>query len=186
MTSYTQKLNAFTPRKTWTIEPTGVRWQDEEKEKKSGFIEWDDIRSVRLRFEPSRAETRRVALHIYTPIQHSITNIHYGGVMNFQLQKDEFERFVSAFHEAIPSETSATFHKGSTMGAWIGNIAITVGILLLLLFLAPLISLTGMPGGTSIFRIVIILIFLPIVFKMLKTNKPETYRPEDWPREMLA
>lgn len=185
MTSYTQKLNAFQPRKTWTVSDKGLEWQDQEKDMKSGVLKWDDIRSVRLRFEPSRAETRRVALHIYTPVQHTITNIHYGGMMDFRLQKREFRQFVEAFHAAIPVGTNITFHSGSTPRAYVGNAVVSLGILIFLLFLAPIMTITGIPGATSIFRIVMILIFLPILAKVLIKNKPSTYTADKLPENML-
>ncbi len=185
-TSYTQKLHAFKAQTKWTVEADGVRWEELEKEEKSGFIRREDIKSVRLRFEPSRAETRRVGLHIYTPMDHIITNINYGGMLDFELQAEPFKAFVSAFHDMFPDDTSTIFHSGSTKAAFIGNVLVTFFTLLLLMFLAPIVSITGIPGGTSIFRIVIILIFLPILFKVLNKNRPKTYRPNQWPREMLT
>jgi len=185
VTSYTQKLNAFNARTKWTVESDGVRWEQLEKEKKSGFIPIEKIKAVRLRYEPSRAETRRVGLHIYAPYDHPITNIDYAGVMDFEVQEDPFREFAIALHEIFPADTKTTFHSGSTMAAFIFNIAITVLILVFLLFLAPLVSVTGIPGATSIFRILMILIFLPILFKMLKKNRPQAYRPDQVPMEML-
>ena len=184
--SYPHRLHAFQPTRVWTIEDGGVRWEVQGEDARSGFIPRDKIRSVRLRFEPSRAERRRVGLHIYTPIDHHITNIDYQGVMNFKHRPDAFKAFVIAFHNLFPEDTKTEFYKGSTMGAYIGNIAITAFIVLLLLFLAPIMSVTGIPGGTSIFRIAVILIFLPVVFKLLKKNKPGTYRPDAPPLDILT
>lgn len=185
MTSYTQKLNAFTPTKTWTVTDSGLSWQDEDKDMKSGLLKWEDIRSVRLRFEPSRAETRRVAMHIYTPVQHTITNIHYAGIMDFNLQKEEFSAFVKAFHVAIPKDTTTTFYSGSTKAGYFGNVLVSVAILLFLLFLAPIMAITGIPGATSIFRIVLILFFFPLLIRFLIRNKPSTYTPGSLPEKML-
>lgn len=184
--TYRHRLNAFKPTILWTVEDGGVGWAEQEEEGgKSGFIPIEKITSVRLRYEPSRAETRRVGLHIYAPYDHHITNIDYEGIMDFEHKPKEFAAFVKAFHALFPPDTKTVFHSGSTMRAYIGNAVITLLILVFLLFLAPLISLTGIPGGTSIFRIVMILIFLPILAKVLIKNKPTTYRPDALPEQML-
>ena len=184
--TYTQKLHAFAPEKTWTIEPDGVRWEDHDEDARTRFIPWNKIKSVRIRFEPSRAETRRIAFRIYTPIEHTITNINFAGLMNFELQEKEFRNFVLAFHEAIPNDTDTVFHKGSTKAAWLGNFAITIAVLMLMMFIAPLVSVTGVPGATSIFRIVMIVIFFPLLIKLLIRNRPETYTRDTVPTELLS
>jgi len=185
VTSYSQKLHAFKPAIRWTLTDEGVAWEELEADKRSGNIPLSKIQKVRLRFEPSRAETRRVGLHIYAPFDHHITNIHYVGVMDFNLQQAEFRDFVLAFHALFGSETRTEFHHGSTWGAYLGNLAITVFLCALLLLLAPIIALTGIPGGTAIIRIGIILIFLPIVFRVLKKNRPRRYQPDSVPMELL-
>ncbi len=76
---YTYRLNAFKPTVTWEVTKSGLVWSDDKGG--AGEIPWESIKSVRLRAEPSRAETRRVVLHIYTPIDHPISNIHYNGPM---------------------------------------------------------------------------------------------------------
>lgn len=188
--TYSQRLHAFKPMKTWTVEPGGLRWADKDKDTNqdaaTGFIGWTDITSVRLRFEPSRAERRRTALHVYTPIDHAITNINYRGPLNFELQQDEFRAFVDAFHAGAAGHANIAFHKGSTMGAYIGNILIIVFTILLLLLVSELVVLTGVPGLTTIVRIGIILLLAPTLIKLIKRNKPATYMPEDWPKDMLA
>ena len=183
--TYTQRLNAFRKPTTWTVDARGLRWQETGEGAQSGFIAIEDITSVRLRFEPSRAERRRTALHVYNPIDHPITNINFRGILDFEHQKTEFFEFADAFHAAFPNDTKTVFHKGSTRGACIGNILLTLGILALLLLIAPIVSVTGAPSATSIFRLVIILIFFPVLIKVIYRNKPGTYRPNAWPKEML-
>lgn len=181
--TYTQRLNAFAPTKTWEVAPQGLIWSDDKGE--IGEITWENIKSVRLRFEPSRAERRRIGLHIYTPIKHTITNIHYKGVMDFVAQKDTFRVFVMEFHKGFPKDTQTVFHKGSTRGAYIGNLLITLLIFAFLFLLAPLLALTGIPGAASIVRIGIILICVPVLLSALVKNKPNIYTPKILPLKML-
>ncbi len=180
---YRQRVNAFNPTTTWEVVDSGLTWSDNKGGK--GQITWDCIQKVRLRMEPSRAETRRVALHIYTPQDHAITNIDYRGPLNFQEQTDEFREFVVAFHEGFARDTHTVFHKGSTKAAYIGNLLITLFIFGFLFFIAPLMSLTGIPSSGSILRIVIILLLIPVLLKMMINNKPATYSLNKIPMGML-
>lgn len=184
--SYEQKLHAFKPKCRWFVEADNLRWETLEGQSRNGTIPFDRIKWVRLRYEPTRPETRRVALHIHTPTKHTITNIHYASILNFKAQKEEFETFLEAFHAAIPSSSSIKFYRGSTWPAFIGVSLLTIVIGALLLFTPPLISVTGVPGETFIFRLVIILIFLPILIRYFIKNRPQTYKPDDWPRDILA
>ncbi len=183
--TYTQRLHAFKKTRSWTVQREGIAWEDQDDVGATGFIPFESITSVRLRFEPTRAERRRIALHIYTPIDYPITNINYHGPLNFELQKEEFMAFVEAFHDLFPRGSKTVFHKGSTMAGFIGNILMTAALFVMLFFAAPLISATGMPSGTSILRLLIILILLPVLAKVILKNKPQTYRPESWPKNML-
>jgi hypothetical protein len=183
LASYTHKPNAFSPKITWEVVATGLKWRDEKG--KSGELLLGKITDVRLRHEPSRAETRRIGLTIHAPYEFAITNIDYKGPMNFKCQPEEFRNFVQAFHQIFAPDTQTLFHKGSTKGAFVFNIVITVLVLIFLLFLAPIISLTGIPGATSIFRIGMILLFLPLLLRSLRKNKPEHYQPDAPPMDML-
>lgn len=180
---YTQRLNAFKPHTTWEVGKNGLAWLDDKGGK--GDIPWGKIKSVRLRYEPSRAETRRVGLLIHTPHPYSITNINYKGPLNFKLQKNEFRNFVLAFHAGFPKDTETVFYKGSTRAAYVGNLLITLLVLAFLFFLAPLLSLTGVPSLGSILRITIIILLIPILINLLVKNKPDTYRPDHIPLDML-
>ena len=180
---YTQRLNALKPTMTWEVAKEGLSWSDDKGG--AGQIPWRKIKSVRLRLEPSRAETQRVALHIHAPYPYTITNIHYKGVMNFKAQKGEFRDFVLAFHKGFTTDSQTVFHKGSTQAAYIGNVVITLLLLAFLFLLAPILSLTGIPGAGSIARILIIIIFIPTLLKLLVKNKPDTYDPNHVPLEML-
>lgn len=180
---YTQRLNAFTPTTRWEVVSHGLVWSDDKGG--AGEIPWEKIQSVRLRYEPSRAEGRRVGLHIYTPMDRPITNIHYKGPMNFHVQNEAFRVFVMAFHKGFPKDTQTIFYKGSTRAAYIGNVLITLAVFAFLFLLAPLLALTGIPSAGSIVRIGIIIISIPVLLSLLVQNKPDTYTPKDLPLEML-
>ncbi len=180
---YTHRLNAFKPTTTWEVAESGLVWSDDKGG--NGNIPWGKIKSVRLRYEPSRAETRRVGLLIHAPYPVSITNIDYKGPLNFKLQKDGFKDFVLAFHAGFPQDSQTVFYKGSTRAAYVGNLLITLLVMVFIFFLAPLLSLTGVPSLSSIVRIAIIILLIPILINLLVKNKPDTYSAPHVPMEML-
>ncbi|HHL42473.1 MAG TPA: hypothetical protein ENJ42_02550 [Hellea balneolensis] len=184
MSAYTQRLNAFKPTITWNVGADGLVWGDDKGG--AGNIPWEKIKSVRLRYEPSRAETRRVAMHIHAPFPYIISNIHFQGPMNFKAQKHEFRDFVLAFHDAFPIGTQTEFHKGSTRAAYVGNVIISLVVLAFLFLLAPLLALTGVPGVTTIVRIGLILVMVPVLLSVLVKNKPDIYDPRHVPLDMLV
>ncbi len=184
MGSYTQRLNALQPTRTWHVNATGLHWSDDRDG--ASQIPWNMVQSVRLRYEPSRAETRRIALHIYTPMDHVITNIHYKGVMDFVAQEEAFRTFVKAFHRHVPKDGSIEFHLGSTPVAFVSNALITLAVLILLFLLAPLLAVTGIPGAGAIFRILLILVFMPTLWRLFRRNRPRPYDPDALPVDMLG
>ena len=185
--TYTQRLNALTPTRTWTVNPDGLSWEDVKDDQLvgRGTVPLDTIRSVSLRFEPSRAERRRVALHLNGIGRHIITNIDYRGLLNFRHQPEDFRAFVAAVHDLFPANSPTTFHAGSTWPSYIGNAVLSVLILLFLLLIAPILSVTGIPAATTIGRIAIIAFFAPTLIRVLIRNRPRNYRPDDWPERML-
>lgn len=183
MITYTQRLNALTRPTTWRVSEKGLFWNEEGG--KSGEIPWSKVRNVRLRFEPTRFETRRVTLHFQAPYPFQISNIEYQGIGNFKPQPDEFRAFVEGFHKFIPRTAGIRFRVGSTWPAYVMNVVITIGVVTLLLALAPIAQATGMPGGIVLTRIVLILIFLPVLFKFLWLNRPRSYDPDHLPQKML-
>ena len=185
LATYTHKPHAFAAETVWNLTSHGLNWRQTDKEQRSGSIAYDNIKMVRIRYEPTRYERKRVGLSIHAERLYHITNIGYGGVLDFVNQSESFNPFVKAFHEGFPTETKTKFYKGSTWAAMIGNLAVTIFVLLLLFFLAPIISVTGIPGGTVIFRIILILFFLPVLFLLIKRNWPKEYSPDTFPEDML-
>lgn len=183
MTEYIQKRHKFDPEYVWSITPQGVMRQSEGSP--DYLIPFSRIQSVRLRQEPTRVQPKRVGFHIYTPQDHVITNEHYIGIYDFEDRTQSFENFLDAFHSAFPKDTDVTFHKGSTQGAFIGNIAIILAVFLLLFAVSPLFAVTGIPGASFIVKILLLIVYLPIALRMIWKNKPQRYDPQHWPRDML-
>ena len=59
---YRQRLHQFTKARTWETNETELCWSEDDGN--SGVIPYSEIRSVRLRFEPTRVEQDRYAMRI--------------------------------------------------------------------------------------------------------------------------
>lgn len=188
LVTYAQRLNALRPTRTWTVRPDGLNWKDVKDGEiiGTGTVPLGTIRTVRLRFEPSRAERKRVALHIDGVGRQTITNIDYRGILDFHHQPDAFRQFVAAVHAIFPDDSPVEFHAGSTWPAYIFNMILTVLILGFLLLIAPILSVTGIPAATTIGRILIILFLAPTLLRVLVKNRPRQYSPDSWPEQMLT
>ncbi len=182
MISYTQKLNHFSKTTKWQLHEKGLIMTED------GGVEWKipfgNITSVRLRFEPSRAETRRYAMRIQAGRELTLTNINYRGFMDFEEQSEDFNAFVYAFHEALRrANPNATYKAGSTLGAFIGNVILNVFVLTLLVGVGIFFITTGMWGIAAV-KAAIILFYVPIMLIQLKKNFPKSYDPAHIPPEL--
>ena len=178
---YTQRLHQFTKTRTWEANETELSWSDEDG--RSGVIPYSEIQSVRLRFEPSRAEKNRYAMRIYTPQEWVITNINFRGIMDFEDQSDDYAAFVEDFHRQLaPVNPKTRFLAGSTMGAWIGNFVISVFVLIVLLGIALLALMGGLIWLVAV-KAAILIFYIPVMVRLILKNKPASYEPMRLPAQ---
>ncbi len=180
---YIQRLHHFRSTRTWYLTEDHIGWSDEDGV--TSQIQYRNINKVRMRYEPSRFETNRFSLIFYSPAEHKITNIHYNGVMDFADQSKDFVPFVRAFHEKLSTANARTrYSAGSTNTAYVMNILLTAFILFTLLAVGfYLINIGFIAIATA--KFVLILVFLPVIFSLLKKNKPRTYDPRNIPPDIL-
>lgn len=180
---YTQKLHQFVPERTWHVDDKALSWLDVKGG--VGRIPFETIRSVRLRFEPTRAERRRYAMRIDAGTEVAVTNIHYAGIYDFKDQSDSYRPFVEAFHRALSTANpNVKYHSGSTPFAYVMNILLTIWIFAMLAIAAMFLLATGLIWLVVI-KLGIIVFFLPALFRLLKKNKPSTYEPLDIPDSLV-
>ncbi|MAK59845.1 MAG: hypothetical protein CMK09_02590 [Ponticaulis sp.] len=180
---YSQKLHQFEPRKTWTLGETELIWEDEKG--RSRRIPFTQIRSVRLRYEPTRAERRRFAMRIDAIVELVITSIDYRGIYDFEDQAEDYRNFVTAFHERLNAENSAVnYLSGSKPVSYVMNWILTAWILLMLAVAAVFLVSIGLIWAVVI-KLALIIVFLPALFKVLSRNRPSSYDPTDIPERLL-
>ena len=180
---YIQRLNHFAATRTWDLDPTGINWRDDNGE--SGRIAYGAISNVRLRFEPSRAERRRFVMRFQANREYIISNINYRGVANFVDQSGQFRNFVTAFHDNLQRvNPDVSYQSGSTKGAYLGNWVLTLFVLAML-FAAGLFFISIGMVWIAALKLVIIVFYLPTLFRSLVINRPGTYRPNNIPVDIL-
>jgi hypothetical protein len=176
---YVQKLSHHSATRTWYLDQLGVHWSDNNGE--TGRIAYEAIKSVRLRFEPSRAERRRYAMRFLASRNHIITNINYRGMMDFVDQSPQFHKFITSFHTNLHSvNPHVEYYSGSTKGAYIGNLALTLFVLVMIVLAALFFISIGMVWVAGI-KVIIILFYLPTLFRLLARNRPSSYLPNKIP-----
>lgn len=180
---YTHRLHQFTKTRCWEIREDGLGFVDEND--REGLIPWRSVSHVRLRFEPSRAETRRYAMRIKAGIEYTITNIHYRGIMDFQEQSLEFAHFVHAFHDMLQRKNpNVIYRSGSTLPAYIANVLLSIFVLLLLLVIGYFFLRSGLYGLVAV-KTAILLFYIPTMLVLLRKNRPRRYDPSDIPVDLI-
>lgn len=180
---YTQRLHQFVTERTWTVGDDALTWRDVKGG--GGRVPYSAIRSVRLRFEPTRAERRRYAMRIDAGTELAITNIHYAGIYDFKDQSEMFRPFVEAFHTKLKAANpNVKYLSGSTPAAYVMNILLTIWIFAMLAIAAIFLFSIGV-GWLVAVKVGLILFFMPALFRLLKKNKPSTYDPQHIPESLV-
>lgn len=181
--TYTQRLHQFTKSRSWEIRQDGLSFVEEND--REGLIPWTSITAIRLRFEPSRAETRRYAMRIKAGVEYTITNVNYRGIMDFEEQSAEFAEFVHELHNMLSQKNpSVVYRSGSTLPAYIANVLLSVFVLLILLVIGYIFLRSGLYGIVAV-KTVIILFYIPTMLVLLKKNRPRPYDPTDIPSDLI-
>lgn len=180
---YVQRLHQFKKPAVWTILPDALSWT--EGSDLTRHIPYASIRRVRLRFEPTRQQPNKYAMHIEGSSFATITNINYRGFSDFEDKSAEYTDFVRAFHDAIDaSGATPDYFAGSTPGAYIANIILSVFILTVLAGFGFLALTAGILWLVAI-KALIILFYIPNLLRLLKKNKPTRYTSDELPEQHL-
>lgn len=181
--TYTQKLHQFEPRKTWSLGENELIWEDEKGQSRS--VPYSDIRSVRLRYEPTRAERRRFAMRIDAVIELTITSIDYRGIYDFKDQAEDYREFVTAFHEKLHARNpNVKYLSGSKPFTYVLNWLLTFWILFMIAIAAFILMSSGLIWLVVV-KLGLVIFFLPALFKLLNRNRPSSYDPTDIPKRLL-
>lgn len=144
------------------------------------------IRTVNLRFEPTRMQTNRYRCHLTLADGRKLVfqNEHYAGFASFEDRSLSYRTLVTALVRRIPTvNPSCTFTTGTSALSWWGQLT---GLVLMFLLLAGLlIAMASVIGALIILKLLLIAALLPVLLKWALKNRPGTFDPLSPPAELL-
>ena len=185
MTQYRQRPHAFAPERTYTLAADGVHCQGEGE--LDTVIRYDQVESVRLAFEPTRAQRNRYCLRITgrQGQRYDITNEHYAGIAEFEDRSPGYRHFAAELHRLLASGGyPARFHSGQGAMQYAFNCALTIFILVMLAGVAWFLLAVGLIAIVVV-KVVIIAFYLPTLFRYVTRNRPQDYLPSAIPPAVL-
>jgi hypothetical protein len=183
--SYTVRANAFTGRRTFRLTDNALTWEEDGKPLDGVF--YDDVAEVRMRYAPSRAWTNRYVAQILFREggMVELSNMDFVGFANMREQNADYAAFLRAFHRRLAERNAtAIFRKGSSAAAYAGNLALTAFILAMIVLAAVLLVTWGFVWIAAV-KLVIVVLFVPVLFRFIRRAKPETYDPRALPADAL-
>ena len=182
---YSQRRDALSKPRHWYLDSDALGWRDSDGH--SGRILFTDIVEVRTGYRPSRVQPDRYLTRIKSRSQASIdiTNSSFLGYANFEYHDEDYSRFITSLHRRIANQRSNTrFYKGSSHLAHIGNWILTAFICSVIVGTSLFFLSHGLVE-VALIKLMIILFFMPVLFRFMKKSRPETYDPLHIPVDAL-
>lgn len=183
---YTVRSSLYSPKYKFKIGNDKLTWSNDKGS--TGEIAYSDILSVNLLYDPSPGITNRYLISI-KPRKHKriyISNLHYNKLI-LEDQSVEFKKFVFNLHRAmVDVNPNINFYGGSIL-LWRSYIFIALLFFSILLF-AIIISFSDKSislNWSLLLKFSLIAIYVPIIIRSLKRNKPRTYNPLSIPDALL-
>jgi hypothetical protein len=183
-TTYAFKPNLVGSPWVLTLKPAGLAW---EVGHRSGLIRYDRIRRVRLSFRPVTLQSHRFVTEIWS---HDSPKIQFASAswrsMIEQERLDEsYAKFVTELHRRLATAGgTARFSAGMPAFAfWVG-VAVFVGAMVALVGLI----MRAVHAGEWVPTALIVGLFAFFGWQIgdfLRRNRPQTYRPDALPPNVL-
>ena len=185
-TCYTHTYNFFKKARSYRLTGSALTWMDEgEAGVKS--LPYSDIKEVRLAYRPTRVQRNRYFAHIVPKSgkQIDITNTSFRGLGDLVEHNEAYSAFIRELHRRLVTmRTDATFHKGSSMLGYIGNMLLTIFIVAMVVLAFFLLTATGVVW-IAVVKLAIIAFFVPTLYRFMKRSRPQDYDPRDIPDDAL-
>lgn len=182
--TYQFRENALTPLNTLSLHDDGLASLCNERSQLHAYA---DVKSVRLKYDPTRVQTNRYLMDVEfaNAPKLRVTNSSYEGFAYFKDQSDSFRGFVESFHQALAdNNVNAQYLAGANSFSYIASLLCTFFVLGILVFASIYMLLTGM-FLIVLIKLILIVIYLPAVFRYLKANRPRSYQPNNIPVSLL-
>lgn len=150
-------------------------------------IELSHVDTVRLKYAPLRSQPNRFecSLSLAGHPDLEFSNIFFVGAFDQQEKSAEYVPFVRTLIQRIADANPQTrFVGGMTpVGYYVstGFFLLILAMFAALLFFVPF----GKLSTTNILKIILILLFIPALFRHMRTNKPRDFSPSDPPADLL-
>lgn len=184
-TVYRLRANAFVRPRTYRLTEDALTW--EEDGGKLDGVFYDDIAEVRLAYVPTRfARNRYRAQIIFKPGgMAELFNTDYRGIADFAEHDAEYVAFLTELHRRLAAKgKDVIYRQGNSVGAFIGNIALTVFIFVMV-GLAFLLLFTWGGPLIAIVKLLILLFFVPVLIRYIRRARPGIYDPLALPAAVL-
>jgi hypothetical protein len=183
---YTYRQSILTQPWTFSLEDNALLWQEEGKPSIIK-IALNDISSVQPVFDPTRVQLNRYVLNLKTTNGKTIklASTSYKGISDFEDQAASYTPFVQALHAQLAkANPSALFVKGISKTGYFFSFLVLI-FLALLFVIGGLLLLNGVTHPVIFIKLVLLLFFIPALWRYLKCNKPGTYDPMNLPANIL-
>ncbi len=182
---YATRNNALTPEVVWKLR--GDRLLREDGKGPPRAVSLEEVKAVQLEFAPTRPEPNRyrcrVTLNNATRLE--FLNRTYRGVYDFADTSASYLEFVLALHTGLARHSpGCQFVAGASTASYAVNIAVLVLVVAVVLGALGFFLMAGMLWVVLI-KVLLIVFYLPSAIRWVRRNKPQQYRPESIPEDML-
>lgn len=169
---------------TFTLKPDGLHWQIGAR---GGRARYERIRAVRLSFRPVTMQSRRFVTEIWSTDNPKIqiVSVSWRSVVEQVRQDGPYSAFITELHRRLAAcQSPAQFTTGlPAISYWIGVItfvAVLVAMAVVMFRTARLEQWSASAIVAAIF-----VVFALQIGNYFRRNKPQRYRPDAIPREVL-
>ncbi len=184
-TVYRLRANAFVKPRTYRLTEDALTW--EEDGGKTDGVFYDGIAEVRLAFAPTRVATNRYRAQIIFKAggMAELFNADYRGFADFAEHNAEYVAFLTELHRRLAARgKDVVYRQGNSVGGFIGNVAISVFIFVMIAVAFLLLFTWGGPL-IAIAKLAILLFFVPVLVRYIRRARPGNYDPLALPAAVL-
>lgn len=182
---YVTRNSALTKRCRWVLDGAVLREEPEGQRPQAWPLV--DVVEVNLQFAPTRVDRNchRCRLRMRDGRKFDLLNRTYAGPYQFQDTSAEFVAFIGALHVALAARSpGCAFTTGTTPVKYALNLMISIFTGLILIAAGWYFVIVGFVGVAAV-KMLLILFYLPILWKWFKRNKPSRYQPHELPSAAL-
>jgi len=182
--SYSFKPSVIGGWCTFTLKPDGLHWQIGAR---SGRVRYERIRAVRLSFRPVTMQSRRFVTEVWSTDNPKIqiVSVSWRSVVEQVRQDGPYADFVAELHRRLAAcSSTAQFTTGlPAISYWFGVltfVAVLVAMAVVMLRTARIEQWSASAIVAAIF-----VVFAVQIGNYFRRNRPQRYRPDAIPREVL-